>query len=478
MWVGTDDGNVQLTRDGGGSWTNLIDEMPGVARGCVGPADPRLELTRAGEAFVVVEDHRRDDWTPYVYHTDDFGDSWRRIGADIDGYALSVVQDPVEPGLVFIGTDRGLWFSVDGGEVFQRWTEGVPATAVRDMVIHPREHDLVMGTFGRSFLVLDDIRPLRERARSGSLPDGLHVYPAMDGHQAVIHQQPGAVFPGDFLYQGENRPFGARIRYWVPARDEGASGEDSDGGDDAADEVTIRILRDGAHVRRLTGPAEPGVNDAWWRMDRAGERGPTQAAPDDPERAREPGGPLVLPGTYTVRVVHESDSVETTIRVEPDPRAAFDDTTARRVDALHDRLLETRRTATEAADRIRDGRRSVERVQDMVGDRDGADADSLASHGRRMDAALDTLYWSLAGEPIQGFRNQPDLVNSRLGAASRDLGGGRWAEPTEAAMRSLDRADEAVEAFVTRVETFFSTRWTEYRAAVEAANLGPFGGRD
>ena len=148
---------------------------------------------------------------------------------------------------------------------------------------------------------------------------------------------------------------------------------------------------------------------------------------------------------------------------------------ARRVDALWDRLFETRRSATEAADRIRDARRAVDRVQELVGDMDGEGADSLAAHGRTMDAALDTLYWSLAGEPIQGFRNEPELVNAQLGAASRDLGGGRWAEPTEAAMRSMTRAEEAVEAFVEQVETFFSTRWADYRAAVESAGVGPFG---
>ena len=176
-----------------------------------------------------------------------------------------------------------------------------------------------------------------------------------------------------------------------------------------------------------------------------------------------------------MRVVFGADSAETTIRVAPDPRAAYDDATARRVDALWDRLFDTRRSATEAADRIRDARAAVERVQDLVGDMDGEEADSLAAHGRAVDAALDTLDWRLAGEPIQGFRNEPALVNSRLGAASRDLGGGRWAEPTEAAMRSMARAEEAVEAFVGRVDDFFSSRWAEYRAAVEAAGVGPFG---
>jgi hypothetical protein len=174
-------------------------------------------------------------------------------------------------------------------------------------------------------------------------------------------------------------------------------------------------------------------------------------------------------------VVLGADSAETTIRVHPDPRAAYDEATARRVDALHDELLEIRSTATAAADRIRDARRSIERVGDLLDSRNGEGVDSLNAHGQRMDAALDTLYWKLAGESIQGFRNEPELVNSRLGAASRDLSGGRWAAPTEAATRSMARAEEAVRTFASEVETFFSTRWADYRAAVEAASLGPFG---
>jgi len=356
------------------------------------------------------------------------------------------------------------------------------------MVIHPREHDLVMGTFGRSFLVLDDIRPLRTLASDGA-PERLHVYPAFDADQVVIDQQPGTVFPGDFLYQGENRDFGARIRYWVPAGDDDEARDESDdeGGDetgegageegrDGDEDVTVRILSSGVSVRRLTGSAEAGVQQVEWRMDRAGVRGLTSAAPDDPDDAREPGGPLALPGDYVVQVILGADTVETALQLLPDPRMPFDAATARRVDALQDRLLEARREATRAADDIRDARKTVERIQEMLDDRDGEAADSLSAHGDRIDEGLDSLYFAMAGEPIQGFRNQPELLNSRLGAASRDLGGGRWAEPSQAAMRSLERAEAAVAEMSARVEAFFATRWAEYRSAVEASGIGLFDG--
>lgn len=502
VWVGTDDGNVQLTRDGGDSWTNLVEEMPDAPRGAWVP-QIQASSHAPGEALVVIEDHRRDDWTPYVYHTEDYGDSWRRIAEDADGYALSVVQDPEVPELVFVGTDRGLWVSVDDGDTFQRWTNGVPATPVRDMVVHPREHDLVMGTFGRSFLVLDDIRPLRTLARQGARPEELVAYPVLDAPQVVFSQQPGAIFPGDFLYRGENRDFGARIRYWVPGdagadmagdadgagQADGAGGDESvggdaaeDDGDDAADggdsepEVTVRILSDGAQVRRLTGSGEPGVQEVWWDMDRAGVRRASRAEPDDPDEGEEPGGPLALPGDYTVQVIMEADTAETTVRVLPDPRVSFDVATARRVDALNDRLLDAQRGATATADRIREGRETVDRIQDLLAERDGEVVDSLEAHGRRVREGLDDLYEAMFGEEIQGFRDEPELVQSRLGDAAGTLASGRWAEPTQSAMRALERAEEAVDDITDRVDAFFADEWAAYRRAVEEAGIGLFEG--
>ena len=480
IWVGTDDGNVQLTRDGGGTWSNLIDDMPDAPRGAWVP-QIHASSHAAGEAFVVVEDHRRDDWAPYVYHTEDFGASWRRIARDVDGYALSVLQDPEVARLVFVGTDRGLWVSVDGGEAFQRWTHGVPATPVRDMVIQAREHDLVMGTFGRSFLVLDDIRPLRTLAEGGAPPERLHVYPALDAHQVFIDQQPGTVFPGDFLYRGENRPFGARIRYWVSSS-EGEGSDESTGADaeqvegEEADSATatIRILRDGVVVRRLEGSGEPGIQQVEWQMDRAGVRRASRPAPDDPNEASEPGGPLVLPGTYVVEVEVGGVTDETTLTVHSDPRAPFDAGIARTVDGLNERLLEAQREATRLADRIRDAEETVERIQDLLDGREGAAVDSLEAHGRRVDEELDSLYHLLEGAPIQGFRNDPELVSSRLRAASSELGTARWAEPSEAAIRQLERAEAAVRVVAERVDAWFATEWEAYRRAVEAAAVGLF----
>ncbi|RMG57018.1 MAG: hypothetical protein D6722_25505, partial [Bacteroidetes bacterium] len=154
IWVGTDDGNLQLTRNDGESWTLLTDRLPGApTNGWIPQIHPSNH--EAGEAFVVLNNYRQNDWQPYLYHTRDYGQSWTRIADDkkVWGYCLSVVQDPEAENLVFLGTEYGLYVSIDRGQNWSRWTHGYPTVSTMDMKIHPRESDLVIGTFGRAAYV-------------------------------------------------------------------------------------------------------------------------------------------------------------------------------------------------------------------------------------------------------------------------------------------------------------------------------------
>ena len=129
---------------------------------------PQVTASRhnAGEAFVVANDYRRGDFKPYIFRTTDYGSTWTRIVDEnkVKGYALCMVQDPVEPNLIFIGTENGLWVSLDNGATYEQWKNGYPSVSTYDMAIQEREADLVIATFGRSLWILDDIRPLRKAA--------------------------------------------------------------------------------------------------------------------------------------------------------------------------------------------------------------------------------------------------------------------------------------------------------------------------
>ena len=166
LWVGTDDGNVQVTRDGGANWTNVRANVPGVPDGIwVG----RIEASHfeIGEAYLTFDGHRSDTFTPWIFKTTDFGETWLNITSNIpDGHVTRVIrQDLRNPDLLFAGTEFGLFISIDDGESWSRFMNGMPTVPIYDLVIHPRDNDLIAGTHGRSIFILDDITPLQQLTR-------------------------------------------------------------------------------------------------------------------------------------------------------------------------------------------------------------------------------------------------------------------------------------------------------------------------
>ncbi|MEL7159171.1 MAG: hypothetical protein AAFN92_00310, partial [Bacteroidota bacterium] len=218
LWVSSDDGKLHLSPDDGKTWEDLSDRLPGMTAGSWIPyIEPSVH--NEAEAFVVVNDYRRGDTQPMVYHTDNFGKSFTRLVGkdDVTGHALSIVQDPVEPNLLFLGTDHGLWISFDKGGNWTHYNETFPAVALRDMKIHPREHDLILGTFGRAVWILDDIRPFRAIAQRGTemLQDSFAVFPAPDAYQWSYRSYQGVRFYAQGQYQGRDRRGGAMLTFYV-----------------------------------------------------------------------------------------------------------------------------------------------------------------------------------------------------------------------------------------------------------------------
>ena len=242
VYVSTDDGKVHVTRDGGKTWTFAGGMIAKDAPGAWVPyvwTNPK----NAAEAWVVVNNYRQNDWAPYVYHTVNFGASWtRKVNADgfgnkegkgdkVTGYVLSVLPDMEAPGLVFLGTDHGLYVSVDGGMIWKKW-KGFPSVPVADMKIQARERDLVLGTFGRGIWVFDDIAVLRgwagkslsapSVAKGGKEIDILH---AGDGVLARYGQPSGARFAADEAWSAANKPYGAQMDVKIGAEKDAATGD-------------------------------------------------------------------------------------------------------------------------------------------------------------------------------------------------------------------------------------------------------------
>ena len=303
LWVGTDDGNVQVSRDGGRTWTEVSGNAHGVRSGTY---VSRVVASRAGPgvAYVTFDAHRDGDFAPYLFRTEDFGRTWASRSSGLPtGSAKAFAEDQVNSNLVFLGTEHALWVSNDAGGTWVALMPNLPTTLYADIEIHPRDHDLVLGTHGRSIWILDDLAPLAEwSAATAAAP---HLYSI---RAATIFQYwKDTSYRGQGAYAGENAPFGALLSYYLPR---------------PAQRVTLTVAdAAGAVVRRLDGPAAAGVlHRVTWDLRHepppgvgGGSGVESTAALPALAQPIEPRGPFVSPGTYAVTL--DADGARSTQRV-------------------------------------------------------------------------------------------------------------------------------------------------------------------
>jgi len=342
LWIGTDDGRVHITQNGGSSWVDVTKNIKGLPAGSWIP-QIKASTKNKGEALLIANDYRRYNYTPYAYRTKDYGKTWTRIvdESDVESYTLSIVEDPINSNLMFLGTDDGLYISFDAGNKWQKWTEGFPTVSTKDLVIQPREHDLVIGTFGRAAWVLDDIRPLRALASNKNiLQKDIKLFDSPDGYLAAYQQPTGSRFGGDALYNAENRKYGAMITYYLKEgkkdmkkdkkdddeKDKSEKSEDEKTDDkkeltgvQKKDSVQFDFYDGSRLIRTLKykTPKKAGFHRVYWNMD---EKGPDRPSRKINKNKRERGGVEVKPGTYKVKVSYGDTSDSTMVTVKTDPR--------------------------------------------------------------------------------------------------------------------------------------------------------------
>jgi len=337
IYVGTDDGLIQITEDGGKNWRKL-DKFPGVAD--MAYVSRIIASNHDGNtAYAAFDNHQNADFKPYLLKTTDAGRTWVSLSSNLpkNGAVLAIAEDHVNPSLLFAGTEFGLFFSIDGG---QKWTQlkgGLPTIAVRDLNIQKRENDLIVGTFGRGIYVLDNYTSLRSLNAEMLKRDA--VFPVKDS-LLYIQSQPlggrGKSFQGESFYTADNPPFGATITYYLkdaiktrkekrqeaekeaekknapvgwPTRDELRSEEEEE-----APTVIVTVSdSEGRVVRRLSGPIGSGIHRVNWdlRYPAAGLAAPPP--PDADPDFEPPSGPLVMPGAYKVELAKRIDGVLTPI---------------------------------------------------------------------------------------------------------------------------------------------------------------------
>ena len=316
IWVGTDDGNIQVSRDGGEKWEEVSGNITGIPAGSY-VSRVLSSIRDRGSAYVTFDRHREGDWKPYVFRTEDYGKTWVPLTRGLPSGSVNVIAEhPDNPDVLFLGTEHAVYLSVNAGSDWTKFKSNLPTTLYDDLLIHPREKDLVLGTHGRSFWVLDDTSPLAEWSTVYNKP--VHVFSVRAA--TLFHYWKDTSYRAQEEWAGENPPYGAIISYLV----------NSD-----VDSVTITVKRrKNQIIRTYRQPVVKGsIQRLAWdlkypppssQQNESKTEGLQKPKPEDilpkPAHPLDPQGPSVSPGLYSVTIAAGNETSTQPIRVNPDPK--------------------------------------------------------------------------------------------------------------------------------------------------------------
>jgi hypothetical protein len=485
IWIGTDDGNVQLTKDGGATWVNFRGKISGMP---VGAWVPQIRASRfnAGEAFVVCNDYRRGDFKPYIFRTKNFGQTWERMLDEnkVKGYALCMIQDPAEPNLIFTGTEQGLWVSFDNGTSFQQWKNGYPSVSTYDLAIQEREADLCIATFGRAMYILDDIRPLRKAAANKGAAFGkiLTVFAAPVSYQAKNKPAPGYEWSTWGLYQGQDRNGGAAYSFFVEAPQNsisGTSAKDTAAKDkiSVSDSATIKIYTSTNElIRTIKIKPDSGFNKEYWNYETKGIRQPGTPKPknDLPEPVNYDQG--VYPGTYKLVMSMGTATDSTTLVVNADPNVPNDKQVYDAKNLLLKRLYKSTTKLTDITDRLAEAEETITKIDAQFKNAEGKEVDSLLKLGKAMQDSIRSIRNFIFGKPQkkQGQGSPYQLtVDDKLHTAKRAVLS-KNKIPDAEEINQIEIAEALIAQAIEKTNSFFTTKWLSYQKLAEATPVKVF----
>lgn len=505
LYVGTDDGLVQVSEDGGGTWRKQ-ESFPGVPdRSYV--SDLEASLHDATTVYASFDNHKMGDFKPYVLKSGDRGRTWSSIAGDLPerGTVYALAEDHLDPNLLFAGTEFGIFFSNDGGKKWVQLKGGMPPVAIRDIDIQRRENDLVLASFGRGFFILDDYSPLRW-GKSESLGKDAALLPVKDAWMFIERAQlglPQQGFQGTDFFFAPNPPVGAVFTYYLKegaktrkerrqeaekkAMDETGkvaypSWDDLKAEDREEEATVVLTVADeaGNVVRRLNGPASAGFHRVEWDF-RFPASDPTslEAANRDNPFAFQPFGPMAAPGTYVVSMARRVDGKleplgepqrfeavplgnATLAAKERDQLLAFQKKTA----SLQRAVLGAIAASEEAKTRL-------DHLQKAVDDTPGASPE-LGAEARALKARLADLGIQLTGNVTVARRSEPTppSIVDRV----QQVVYGHWASSSDATgthRKNYDLAARDFEGLLRDLTTLIETDLAKLEDAVEAAG-GPW----
>ena len=492
LWVGTDDGRVHFTQDGGNTWNEVTKNIKGLPKGSWIP-QIKASANNKGEALLIANDYRRFNYTPYAYRTKNYGKTWERIvdEKDVNSYTLAIIEDPKNPNLLFLGTDDGLYMSLNAGDSWEKWTAGFPTVSTKDLVIHPREEDLVIGTFGRAAWVLDDIRPLRAVAGNPeALVGPFKLFAPPTAYLAAYQQPTGSRFGADALYQGENKKYGAMITYFTKegAAKKGAKAdlktdsEDQDESDQDAeklksskDSLFLRVFNGDALIRTIgfKKPEKSGFHRMYWNMDEKGADRPSRSIST---RNRERGGKSVLPGTYKLVLTDGLLESIQDIRVAADPRLVASLASMEAVYNAEKVLEGYMQSAADAVKQLVQSKQTAEKLSKELSDLDKKLHKENIKKAKDISKEIDGLIAMYLGtiDKRQGITRNPEVtVMQRIGTASSYVGS-RKTGMTVTEEKLMRFAKNQLLMALEKQNAFFETTWSVFEAEMKKIDRNPF----
>ena len=446
IWVGTDDGNVHITTDGGKKWTDITKRISGMPKNSwVGKID--ASYFDAGTAYIAIDHHRSDDFKPYVFKATNFGKRSENLsrGLPQNDYVKVVREDPQNSKLLYVGMEHGIYASWDGGKEWSAIMNNLPPVSVRDIKIQTIENDLVIGTHGRGAWILDDINPLQEMANTKS--SGLHIFQPRTTYRWQMSRMDAS--QGQREYRAENPPYGAIITFHL------AAGK--------IDTVKIKIAdSDGNHVREFkVDEPKPGFNRIAWNLRYDGAV--SLATPITGGWRGGNVGPTVAPGKYTVSLSTKGQSASASLEVRGDPRIEISNEDFRKqLEAgieLRDMLSKVNTVLNGTESVITQMRELKKKVKDSSSsDFDLTEAEGKIKNVLQMvkEFRNDELKRPING---LGYRQRPRL-REEIRSLARGVDG-TSARPTDPQILRMKELDEETEAVVRRYNSIVENEVAE-----------------
>ncbi len=436
--MGTDDGNLQISKDGGITWENIIENVPGIPK-LTYVSRVIASFFEEGRAYVTFDGHRNDDFKAYVFVTNDYGESWMSISSNLpEGGTVNVIREHHRnPDLLFVGTERGSYISIDRGKRWVRMKNNLPVVPVDDIAIHPRDNDLIIGTHGRSVWVLDDITPL-EQLTEDVLYSKSHLFDIREAMIFKPFRHKGNL--GHKVFVGPNPSYGAIIGYYL--------GEKS--------RKSVRIIiknSEGKKIRELEGSGEPEIHRLSWDL---------RYEPPPPTTGGEMGShfrtraPLVLPGTYNVTLQVSDQRKTKMVKMIGDPRIpiSFEERKAQH-DALYTlyKLYPYLHEAEKTSDTIL---KQIAEAEEIIKKAPGV-TKILFEEITNIRRELRNIRLELVGNPKLGWPGVSSSVRGRLVLLGRAIEGYTGA-PSPRQLQKIQKGSEELWSIVDRINRIVELR--------------------